>query len=194
MNWANANQTNPGGAFQEAAVTAVPVNPNTSRRLISNDPTAPKASKSKSIKIATADTFIEINKAVTEQQADAMTQLLFEDISSQELLIAKRHNNVNGQDVRYEIIANMEDIQEAYDVNNILALGTTEYEQTENFGLDIGQYIPSAPTNSGGQNSFVYVDLETFNLIIEVANIATDERVEVEFLAYDTINNGIIDL
>jgi hypothetical protein len=193
MNWANANQTNPGGVFQEAAVTAVPVNPNTAKRLIAAE-SAPKSSKSKSIKIATADTFIEVNKAVTEQQADAMTQLLFEDISSQELLIAKRHNNVNGQDVRYEIIANMEDIQEAYDVNNILALGTTEYEQTENFGLDIGQYIPSAPTNSGGQNSFVYVDLETFNLIIEVANIATDERVEVEFLAYDTINNGIIDL
>ena len=59
-----------------------------------------------SSKTATRD-IVEFNDQSIINNAELILDLLFEDIGSRELLTLARHDTVNGQDVRYQPIKNL---------------------------------------------------------------------------------------
>ena len=141
--------------------------------------------KNKAVKIATSNLFI------TEQpkdNVDEMTALLFEDFGAVELISLTRHDTLNGQDVVYQPIQNLTQLSFDYSPQNILASAKTDADLTNNFLIDISKYIPGEPSNP----EIVYLDSATNDIIIETINVREDERIEVEFLTYTTVEDDTI--
>lgn len=141
--------------------------------------------KNKAVKVATSNLFI------TEQpkdNVDEMTALLFEDFGAVELISLARHDTLNGQDVVYQPIQNLTQLSFDYSPQNILASAKTDADLTGNFLIDISKYIPGEPSNP----EIVYLDSATNDIIIETINVREDERIEVEFLTYTTVEDDTI--
>jgi hypothetical protein len=136
-------------------------------------------------KIATSNLFIVDERT---QDIDEMTNLLFEDFSATELINLSRHDSLNGQDIIYQPIKNITQLAFEYNPQNILSFSQTEKDLIENYILSIERYIPSEPTN----NLVVYLEDGTNDIIIEVSGIREDERVEVEFLTYTSVEDDTI--
>lgn len=141
--------------------------------------------KNKAVKIATSNLFI------TEQpkdNVDEMTALLFEDFGAIELISLARHDTLNGQDVVYQPIQNLTQLSFDYSPQNILASAKTDIDLVGNFLIDISKYVPGEPSNP----EIVYLDSATNDIIIETINVREDERIEVEFLTYTTVEDDTI--
>lgn len=144
-----------------------------------------KITKKDPVKIATSNLFMsEQPQYITEELLPA----LFEDFGAMELINISRHDSLNGQDVIYQPIKNMTQLSFDYNPQNILAATKTDADLTRNFLIDIGRYIPSEPSNP----SIVYLDDTTNDIIIETINVREDERIEVEFLTYEKLENDTI--
>ena len=139
------------------------------------------------VKSATPDIVI-FNDAEVENNADLMVDLLFENIGGQELLLIARQDTVNGLDVLYSPIKNLNIIREEYNPNNILKLQKTSDKIFQNFPIDIDDTIPDTPIDSPDPEvtGNVYLDAED-NLVIELINIDGGEQVEVEVIRSGTI-------
>ena len=111
---------------------------------------------------------------------EVMSDLIFEDIGGQELLSISRSDTINGQEISYQPIKNLTAIQQQYNPNNILGLQTTSDKYFSNFSIKFDARIPSTGPN-------VYIEDVTGDLIIDVANMADDEQVEVEITVSGTI-------
>lgn len=152
--------------------------------------------RSQSNKVATSNLFIVDERTIT---AEEMTDLLFEDFGATELINLSRHDSLNGQSIIYQPIKNMSALALDYNPQNILSFGQTENDLIQNFFLNVEKYIPSQPLPVDGQSKvaadedrIVYLDQITNDVIIEVVGIKEDERVEVEFLTYATLEDDTI--
>lgn len=133
------------------------------------------------IKAAPIDTVLFNDDAVPKE---LVAKLLFEDIAGQELLTISRHDTVNGQDVSYSVIDNLKDIQREYNPKNIAKIRGTSEETFNNFAIDLSKKIPSNVSSQTGSN--IYLN-STGDIIIELINVASDERVEIEITSSGTI-------
>jgi hypothetical protein len=136
------------------------------------------------IKSASPDIVIFNDKAI-EANAEAMVDLLFENIGGQELLQIARYDTVNGQSVLYQPIKNLNIIQEEYNPNNILKLQKTSDRIFQNFPIKIDPTIPDESTIPGVPGN-VYLDNDG-NLVIELINLEGNDQVEVEITLNGTI-------
>lgn len=142
---------------------------------------------SKAIKIATPDIILFNEDAVP---VDVMTDLLFEEIGGQEIISIARNDIVNGQDISYSIIGNLNGIQRRYNSKNIFSLPDTIEKYFSNFSIRFDIHVPEEGT--GPNNERVYLEQEgtpTANrgdLIIDVTNMEVNERVDIEVLRSGT--------
>lgn len=139
------------------------------------------------VKPATPDIVI-FNDAEIENNAEAMVDLLFENIGGQELLLISRYDTVNGQDVLYQPIKNLNIIQEEYNPNNILKLQKTSDKIFENFPIKLDTTIPDEVSDDApfGINDNVYLN-DDGSIVIELTNLFGNEQVEVEVTRNGTI-------
>lgn len=138
------------------------------------------------VKSASPDIVI-FNDQEIEANAEAMVDLLFENIGGQELLQIARYDTVNGQEVLYQPIKNLNIIQEEYNPNNILKLQKTSDRIFGNFPLKLEPTIPDESTVPGVVGN-VYLDTDG-NMVIELINLEGNEQVEVEITRNGTIYN-----
>jgi hypothetical protein len=136
------------------------------------------------VKSASPDIVIFNDKDI-EDNAEAMVDLLFENIGGQELLQISRYDTVNGQEVLYQPIKNLNIIQEEYNPNNIIKLQKTSDRIFANFPIKIEPTIPIESTIPGTTQN-VYLDASG-NLVIELINLEGNEQVEVEITRNGTI-------
>lgn len=141
------------------------------------------------VKAASPDIVI-FNDAEIETNAEAMVDLLFENIGGQELLTIARYDTVNGQEVLYQPIKNLSIIQEEYNPNNILRLQKTSDKIFGNYPIALDPTIPDEPSDGApsGVTENVYLDSDG-NVIIELTNLVGNEQVEVEVATNGTIYN-----
>jgi hypothetical protein len=141
------------------------------------------------VKSASPDIVI-FNDQEIEYNAEAMVDLLFENIGGQELLQIARYDTVNGQEVLYQPIKNLNIIQEEYNPNNILKLQKTSDRIFGNFPIKIEPTTPDTITVDlpPGPNIMgnVYLDPDG-NIVIELINLEGNEQVEVEITRNGTI-------
>jgi len=134
------------------------------------------------IKSAPIDTVSFDDDAVSEE---IIADLLFENIGGQELLTLARYDTVNGQDVVYQPIKNLDIIQQNYNSSNIIRIQDNSENFFANFPIKLNDKIPLEGNGDNGAN--IYID-ESGSLIIEFINLESDEQIEVQV----TSENGII--
>jgi hypothetical protein len=146
--------------------------------------TATSSLNSNVVKSASPDIVIFNDKDI-EDNAEAMVDLLFENIGGQELLQIARYDTVNGQEILYQPIKNLNIIQEEYNPNNILKLQKTSDRIFGNFPIKLDPTIPDESTVPGVVGN-VYLDTDG-NMVIELINLEGNEQVEVEITRNGTI-------
>ena len=121
---------------------------------------------------------------------DIMSNIIFEEIGSQEIINIDRNDTVFGSSLLHEGIQNNNRILQNYNSYTMAPVSGTSYEYFKNFTIDLGKKVPEVGNGLNGEN--VYIDSSTGNLVIEFVNIESDEQIEVNILIsgtgyYDTI-------
>ena len=132
------------------------------------------------IKTAPIDTVQFVDDAIPET---LMLDLLLENLGGQELLSVARYDTVNGQDVRYQPIKNLNIIQQEYNPGNLVKLQQTSLNVFNNFSIKFANKMPSVTNDPSGNNSNVWIDTDG-SIVIELVHMLNDEQVEVQ-MAYD---------
>jgi len=134
------------------------------------------------VKIATPDLIIFDE----DIPVDGLAQILFEDISAQELISITRSEVIDGQDVSYNLIGNLRYLNDNYNTKNIFDLADTNEKYFRNFGISFSIHIPENGTGPQGQRAYI-VDVGSAianrgDLIVDVINMENNERVDIEIL------------
>lgn len=127
------------------------------------------------VKIADPDVILFDDESVP---LEVITDLVFEDIGGQEIINVSRNDLINGQNVIYRPIKNLEEVYTRYNPSNIVPLQDASDEIFRSFPIKYVNHVPEEGNGPGG--SYVYVEPTTGNLVIEAVNFARGEQVEVE--------------
>jgi hypothetical protein len=149
-------------------------------------PVTIKPKLSNQVKSSTPQYIVPEGDTVNEQQ---IVDLLFENISSQELITIARNNNINGQKFYYNPIKNLVDIQSQFNPNNILKLQDTSEQHFEKYPIKLDDKIPNEGNGPNGTN--IYFDTDG-NLIVETINNLPDEQLEIQIALGGTIYEAIL--
>lgn len=152
-------------------------------------PYFPVSPGDQSIKIATRELFVNDND-ITDPET--MFQRTIGDVSGMELLELTRYNSVDGIDQTYSPITGLADMNLQYNPTNIISLQSTSDEYFKQFTIPLQRYVPNEGTGPGGE--IVYLDEDpsspTYNdLIINTINLKSTEKLEIEFISFDTSVN-----
>lgn len=139
------------------------------------------------VKIAEPQYILFTDEALS---VETMTNLIFEDIGSQEIINIDRNDTVFGSNLLHNPITNNDQILQTYNSYTLAPVYQTSYEYFKNFPINIDFKIPSVANGENGTN--VYIDSTTGDLILEFINLESDEQIEVNILNsgngyYDTI-------
>jgi len=137
--------------------------------------------KQNSVKTAPIDTVLFDDGSVA---IEAMTDIIFENIGGHELINIARNDIINGQVISNNIIKNLTSIQQEYNSLNMVSLQGSSDKIFNNFPIKLDEKIPQSGNILLGSN--VYFDTSG-NLIIELANLNSDEQVEVQISLSGTI-------
>ena len=133
------------------------------------------------VKTSTTDNIIFDQDKFPEE---LLYNLLYENISSQELISISRSDIINGQKILYQPIKNLSSIQQQYNSNNIVSLQETSNTYFAGFSIKLEDKIPNEGNGLNGGN--VYID-SNGELIIEFINLNSDEQVEIQIALSGTI-------
>jgi hypothetical protein len=155
---------------------------------VANQPASQaKPAVNPAVKVATPSLIALSNPPL---EIDIMADLIFENIGGQELINISRNDIINGQDVLYSPIKNLQSLYLEYNPNNIIKLENTADTYFKNFPIRLENKIPS--TGSGPAGQIVYIDQTTGDLVINVTNLDSDEQIEVQIVNNGEILNGTI--
>ena len=113
------------------------------------------SSSRSAVRVATPDLILFNESPVP---VDLMADLLFEDIGGQEIISIARNDIVNGQELSYSLIGNLNGLQRRYNSNNIFSLPDTIEKYFSNFSIRFDIHVPEEGTGPllyyvGPQNS-----------------------------------------
>ena len=135
------------------------------------------------VKVATPDLILFNESAIP---VDVMADLLFEEIGGQEIISIARNDIVNGQEVSYSLIGNLNGLERRYNSKNIFSLPDTIEKYFSNFSIRFDTHVPEEGTGPEGQRVYIVQESSPTSvrgdLIIDVVNMETNERVDVEVL------------
>jgi len=155
---------------------------------VANQPASQaKPAVTPAVKVATPSLIALSNPPL---EIDIMADLIFENIGGQELINISRNDIINGQDVLYSPIKNLQSLYLEYNPNNIIKLENTADTYFKNFPIRLENKIPSVGSGPAGQ--IVYIDQTTGDLVINVINLDSDEQIEVQIVNNGEILNGTI--
>jgi len=141
-----------------------------------------KSFASSDVKSATPDIVIFNDE---DLPIDLIADTIFENIGGHELINIARTDTVNGQPLYYNPIKNLSITQQQYNPKNIISLQQTSDKYFANFSIKMNSIIP---TIGGGANNFnVYIDPKTGDLVVDTANLRSDEQVEIQIAVSGTI-------
>lgn len=126
-------------------------------------------------KIATPDIILE-----STIEAPSVQALFLEGIASKELISIVRNDVVNGKATTYSPIKNLSSLGIVYGPKTLIPLQDASDTFFDNFPIKLEQKVPDVGTGPFG--NIVYIEPETNDLIINVINLADDEKVEVQIL------------
>lgn len=156
--------------------------------MVDSTPITPPAggSDNSEVKVARPDIILFNDDAMP---IEIIPDLIFEDIGGQELITLSRNDIVSGINVAYQPIKNLSSIYQQYNPKNIIDIQNTSDTYFKNFSIKLESRLPS--TGSGPNGETAYID-PSGNLVIEVADLESDEQVEIQFLTEGEFFNDTI--
>jgi hypothetical protein len=133
------------------------------------------------VKAANIDTVLFNDETFSNE---FIVDLLFESVAGQELLTIARNDTVNGQDVIYQPIKNLNILQDTYNPTRLLAMYDTSDAFFGAFAINLRSKIPSLLASTDGKNYYI---TENGDLVIELVNMLNDEQVELQIADSGTI-------
>lgn len=116
---------------------------------------------------------------------EMMADLVFENLGGMELIETSRNDMVNGQDVVYQPIKNLSNVNSQYNPQNLISINKTAAGYFKNFPINIDAYLQDS------SNTQFEIDADG-NLVIYFINIPTNEQVQVQlFVSAEVLNDTI---
>jgi hypothetical protein len=146
----------------------------------------------KTVKIA-GDTFsigMQGINANTAQGAVQLERLYFDTLGATEIINISRHYNISTPNAPYQPIADIAKISQEYDPNRIVVLQKTASEYFNNFPISFDQYQPVYGT--GPNNEIVYVESGTGDLVVNMLQLDSGLKVEVQVLSFQDLLDATI--
>lgn len=113
----------------------------------------------------------------------------FQQIGGRELIGLTNQRIINSLRGNSSKINNMFAINFNYNIDNLVPVASSLQETMNGYVLKFNSYVPETGTGPGG--TIVYFD-NNQNLIIDVQNLAPNERVQVEILSQGDLFDGTI--
>ena len=145
------------------------------------------SSSRSAVKVATPDLIIFNESAIP---VDVIADLLFEEVGGQEIISIARNDIVNGQEVSYNLIGNLNGLERKYNSKNIFSLPETIEKYFSNFSIRFDIHVPEDGSGPEGQRVYILQEnsatAERGDLVIDVVNMEINERVDIEVLRSGT--------
>jgi len=171
-------------------------------------PNSSNSSPSNPVKVATPDLInVFTLQKYNDVPIDSMADLLFEDLGGQEILSVSRTDLINGQNIDYQLIANLGQISIDNSPMNIIKLQSSIKTHFDSFPIVLEDYLATTGTGRNGETTYIdpyYTDstktalaynesnINGENIIINTVNMTSDKMVQVEFISYGNMINDII--
>lgn len=152
-----------------------------------NLPVSYSSTADANIRIASPDIVLISNEALP---VELLTDLTFENIGGREILNIARNDTVNGQNIIYQPIKNLANINLKYNPLNIVALQNTADSLFRSFAIELGDYIPVV--GNGPDGNHVYLEETTGNIVVDLINLDPEYEVEIQVLAAGEILDDTI--
>lgn len=146
---------------------------------VPNSPDSGTAKKEDAVKIATKDLMLY---RADDLEIQAMKDILFEQIASQELISISRNDIVNGQDIKVQPIKNLKSLGLKYNPKNIINIPDTSYHFFNNFPISLENYLP----DQGEGINLAEID-DAGNIVINLINVSENEQIEVQVISNASI-------
>jgi hypothetical protein len=102
--------------------------------------------------------------------AEFLEEMYFQDIGGTEILRVARHDTVNGEEIAWQPITNIDNIQNSFNPQNILS-STSQSGMFDFYSIDLD-------SNIANLDEAIYIEDET--LVIQLDNLDPDEFVQVQ--------------
>lgn len=113
-----------------------------------------------------------VNFTEVASSPEAMQQILFEELSSFELVNMTRGDTVEGLNPYYSVISNLSSLRRQYNPSQIISLQTPIQNKFDIYQISLIDKIPE-------KEEFFFID-ENGDFVIEFENIENDEVIEIQ--------------
>ena len=119
-----------------------------------------------------------------------------------ELISLVRHDTVNGQEIAYQPVKNLSEIQRMYNPQNIVKIPDSSELYFKNFAIKIETHIPPPDPPPDDENTVsidmfskenhVYIDPTSGKIVIELLNLKPDYEIEIQTVSLGKVFGGTI--
>ena len=129
---------------------------------------------------------------------DLILKQTLEKIGGLELISIVRHDTVNGQDIAYQPVKNLSQIQLLYNPQNLVKIPDSSELFFKNFAIKIEAHIP--PPDDGqtvsidmfSKKNNVYLNPTNGKIVLELANLKPDYEVEIQTVSLGKVFDDTI--
>lgn len=119
--------------------------------------------------------------------AEAMVNVLFEDLGAIELINIVRRDTVEGQNPYYTLISNLSSTKKEFNPTTIISRQKPNQSYFDIYAINLNERIPNEIYLSiNNIDNFYYID-SNGDFVIELDNMLTDEEIFVEIANGGTI-------
>jgi hypothetical protein len=129
---------------------------------------------------------------------DLILKQTLEKIGGLELISLVRHDTVNGQEIAYQPVKNLSQIQLMYNSQNIVKIPDSSELYFKNFAIKLESHIPSPDSNETvsidmfSKENNVYLNPTNGKIVLELANLKPDYEVEIQTVSLGKVFDGTI--
>lgn len=155
------------------------------------DPGFRPASKLSSFKVADPQYILANDPALTVEE---MENALWQQIGGHEIISIVRRDLVNGTNKNFELIFDLEKLNEEYNPQTILALKNSSEFYFNEFAIKFEKYVPSEQSLEkiqAGLKDPIFVD-DANNIFICVADLEPWHDLEIQSLAVGQLDDDIM--
>lgn len=121
-----------------------------------------------------------VELAAPQVSAESMEQLLFQQLSSFEIVNLARRDTIEGLNPYYSVISNLSSIREEYNPSQIISLQKPAQGLSDLYQIKLSDKIPDdAYLTRNNITNFFYID-NNGDFIIELDNMLVDEVIEIQ--------------
>jgi hypothetical protein len=157
--------------------------------IVAARPTVPKYSSTTSIEPVKYASPADVLIQESSLPVDLILKQTLEKIGGLELISLVRHDTVNGQNIAYQPVKNLSQIEVLYNPQNMVKIPDSSELYFKNFAIKLESHIPQ-DTNSSPPKT-VYLDSQG-RIVVDVLDPKPDYEVEIQTVSLGKVFDGTI--